>query len=145
MSILRTDEQIDALEILKSVVKTAHFYRAMSEQLAQQRVGDMLADIAKQREAFVAPLQQVVKQLDELPAAPDADGEWLEELGGKIAQFLSADAEAAVLDKCAEKDDALLALINRAELGNKSPEFKQLIDELEGHLADTRERIRAAE
>lgn len=145
MSIMRTDEQIDALEILKSVVKTAHFYRAMSEQLAQEAVGDLLAEIAAKREAFVAPLEHVVKQLHELPAAPDADEEWLEELGGKIANFFSADSNAAVLDKCIEKDNALAELLKEAELGDKEPEFKRLIGELEGHVVETRERIRAAE
>ncbi|MEH6565487.1 MAG: hypothetical protein V7756_09215 [Halopseudomonas sp.] len=145
MSILRTDEQVDALEILKSVMKTAHFYRAMSEQLAQEPVGKLLADIAAKREAYVAPFEQVVKQLHELPAPPDADEEWLEELGGKIAKFLSGDSKTTVLEKCLEKDDALVELLNGAELGDKSPEFKRLIDDLEGHLVETRERIRGCE
>ncbi len=145
MSIMRTDEQIDALEILKSVVKTAHFYRAMSEQLAQEPVGDLLANIAAKREAYVAPFEQVVKQLHELPAPPDADEEWLEELGGKISKFLSGDSNATVLEKCLEKDDALVELLKGAELGDKSPEFKRLIDELEGHLSETRQRIRGCE
>lgn len=142
MSIIRTDEQADALEILKSVLKTAHFYRAMSEELAQDQVAEELSDIANEREAFVAPFQQAVKQLDELPAEPDADREWFEELGGKIAKFLSADSKAAVLNKCIEKDDALVELLNGAELGDKSPKFKRLIDSLGAHLADTRTRIR---
>lgn len=142
MSIIRTDEQADALEILKSVLKTAHFYRAMSEELAQDPVSDVLSDIANEREAFVAPFRQVVKQLDELPAEPDADREWFEELGGKIAKWLSADSKAAVLNKCIEKDDALVELLDGAEQGDKSPEFKRLIASLEKHLADTRMRIR---
>lgn len=142
MSIIRTDEQADAQELLKSVVKTAQFYRAMSEELAQDPVGGVLSDIANEREAFVVPFEQLVKQLDELPAEPDADREWFEELGGKIAKFLSADSKAAVLDKCMEKDDALAELLNDAELGDKSPEYKHLIDSLEEHLADTRTRIR---
>ena len=137
MSIIRTDEQADAQEILK----TAHFYRAMSEELAQNPVGEVLADIANEREAFVAPFEQAVKQLDELPAEPDADREWFEELGGKIAKFLSADSKAAVLNKCIEKDEALFELLDGAEQDDKSPELTRLIDSLEEHLADTRTRI----
>lgn len=141
MSLILTDEQADAQEILKAVLKTAHFYRAMSEELAQDPVSVVLSDIANEREAFVAPFEQVVKQLDELPAEPDADREWFEELGGKIAKFLSADSKAAVLNKCIEKDEALFELLDGAEQDDKSPELTRLIDSLEEHLADTRTRI----
>ncbi|MBL4835668.1 MAG: hypothetical protein JKY26_17095 [Pseudomonas sp.] len=142
MSIIRTDEQADAQEILKAVLKTAHFYRAMNEELAHDPVGGVLSDVANEREAFVVPFEQLVKQLDELPADPDSDREWFEELGGKIAKLLSADSKAAVLDKCMEKDNALAELLDGAEEGDKSPEFKRLIDSLEEHLADTRARLR---
>ena len=64
MSIIRTDEQADALEILKLIIETADFYRAMGDLLTQDNVKHPLFDIAREREAFIAPFQKVFKELD---------------------------------------------------------------------------------
>ena len=141
MSIIRTDEQIDALELLKTVVKTAHFYRSMSEQATQQSVVQLLSEIAAERESYTGPLECEVRKLQELPAAPDADEEWVDELGGKIAQLFSADANGAVVNKCLEKDDALAAQVQHAQRGDQSAEMKQLLDALSAHLVATKERL----
>ena len=79
MSIIRTDEQADAQVILKLIIETADFYRAMGDLLTQDNVNHPLFDIAEQREAFIEPFQKVVKALDELPETPDSDKELVEE------------------------------------------------------------------
>lgn len=141
MSIIRTDEQADALEILKLIIETADFYRAMGELLTEENVDHRLFEIAKEREAFIAPFQDVVKALDELPARPDSDKELVDELAGKITQLLSADFENAILEKCLKKDEVLSDAINKTILGEQSAEIKTLLDYLNDHLASTKTRL----
>lgn len=141
MSIIRTDAQADALEILKLIIETADFYRAMGELLTQDNVKHPLFDIAGEREAFIMPFQKVVKALDELPATPDSDKELVEEIAGKLSQLFSADFENAVFDKCLRKDELLADVIDNTALGEQSAEFKTLLDALNEHLSDTEKRL----
>ncbi len=141
MSIIRTDEQADALEILKLIIETADLYRAMGELLTQDNINHQLFDIAREREAYITPFQKVVKSLDELPARPDSDKELVDEIAGKITQLLSADFENAVIDKCLKKDAVLADVINKTALGEQSAEIKTLLDSLNNHLSDTQKRL----
>lgn len=138
MSILRTDDQADALEILKLIIETADFYRAMGELLTEENVHHHLFDIANEREGYIEPFREVVKELHELPAAPDSDKEFVEQLGGKITQLFSADSTNSILDKCLKKDEVLVELISDTALGEQSTEFKRLLDSLDQHLANTK-------
>ena len=47
MSIIRTDAQTDALEILKLIIQTVDFYRAMGEELSKENIHHQLFDIAE--------------------------------------------------------------------------------------------------
>lgn len=42
MSIIRTDEQADAQEILKLIIETTDFYRAMGEILTEENIHHQL-------------------------------------------------------------------------------------------------------
>lgn len=141
MSIIRTDEQADALEILKLIIETADFYRAMGDLLTQDNVNHPLFDIAEERETFIAPFQKVVKELDELPAAPDSDKELVEEIAGKLTQLLSADVQNAIFDRCLKKDAVLAEVVDNTALGEQSAEFKTLMDALRDHLSDSQKRL----
>ncbi len=79
MSIIRTDEQADALEILALIIETADFQRAMGELLTQEKVNHPLFDIAKERETYIESFREVVKVLHELPSEPDPDKELVEQ------------------------------------------------------------------
>lgn len=141
MSILRTDDQADALEILKLIIETADFYRAMGELLTEENVHHQLFDIANEREGYIEPFREVVKELHELPAAPDSDKEFVEQLGGKITQLFSADSTKAILEKCLKKDDVLAEVISNTRLDEHSAEFKNLLESLDHHLTTTRQRL----
>lgn len=141
MPILRTAEQADALEILKLIIETADFYRAMGELLTQEEVNHNLFQIAEEREAFIAPFEEVVRALHEFPSTPDSDKEFIEELGGRITQLLSADSKNAILDKCLKKDAVLVEAINNTALGEHSADAKTLLDSLSDHLADTKKHL----
>lgn len=141
MSIIRTDEQADAQVILKLIIETADFYRAMGELLKQDNVNHPLFEIAQERETYIAPFLKVVKALDELPVTPDSDKELVEEVAGKLTQLLSTDYENAIYDRCLKKDAVLAEVINHTTLGEQSSEIKTLLDGLNEHLSGTEKRL----
>lgn len=141
MSIIRTDEQADAQEILKLIIETTDFYRAMGEILTEENIHHQLFEIANEREGYIEPFQKLVKELDEFPDSPDSDKELVDELRGKITKLLSADLKNAIFDKCLKKDELLAEAVNNTELSEQSTEFKRLLDSLYDHLANTKKRL----
>lgn len=143
MSIIRTDNETDSLEILKLIIETADYYREMAELLAEDKLDDRLTKLGRERETFIAPFQQVVEQLGELPAKPDPDKELLQQLGGKLTQLFSADSKNAILDKCLHEDDKLADLVRHTALGEKSAEFQKKLDALAENLNNSKKVIQA--
>ena len=141
MSIIRTDTQADALEILKLIIQTADFYRAMGEQLSAENIQHSLFAIADERETFIESFQHIIKELGDLPSTPDADREWIEEIGGKLTQLFAEDPKRAIENKCIEKDELLANLVNTTTLGEHSADFKQQLDALNQHLNSSKARL----
>jgi rubrerythrin len=141
MSILRTDNEADGVEILKLVIETTDYYREIANVVEDADLASKLDDIAKERASYIEPFENVVKDLGELPAKPDPDKELLHKIGGELTQFFSANSKNAILDKCLQEDEELAAVVKRTELGEKSSAYQKLLDALAENLSDTRKSI----
>lgn len=143
MSILRTDNEADGVEILKLVIETTDYYREIANVVEDTNLASKLDDIAKKRASYIEPFENVVKDLGELPAKPDPDKELMHKIGGELTQFFSANSKNAILDKCLQEDEELATVVKRTELGEKSAEYKKLLNALAENLNKTQESIQA--
>ncbi|MGM0906418.1 MAG: hypothetical protein ACQEVQ_07800 [Pseudomonadota bacterium] len=143
MSILRTDNEADGVEILKLVIETTDYYREIANVVEDDNLASKLDDIAKKRVSYIEPFENVVKDLGELPAKPDPDKELLHKIGGELTQFFSANSKNAILDKCLQEDEELATVVKRTELGEKSAKYQKLLDALAENLSKTQESIQA--
>ncbi|MBJ7268060.1 hypothetical protein JHC10_14055, partial [Idiomarina abyssalis] len=66
MSILRTDNQADSIEILKLVIETTDYYREIANVVEDDNLASKLNDIANERASYIEPFENVVKDLGEL-------------------------------------------------------------------------------
>ncbi len=143
MSILRTDDQADSIEILKLVIETRDYYREITSVLEDGELASKLDTIANERASFIEPFENVVKDLGELPVKPDPDKELLHKIGGELTQFFSANSKNAILDKCLQEDEELATVVKRTELGEKSAKYQKLLDTLAENLRETQKSIQA--
>lgn len=143
MSIIRTDDQADGVEILKLVIETTDYYREMANVLEDDKLARKLDNIAKERATYIEPLKDVVRDLGELPAKPDPDKELLQKIGGELTNFFSADSRNPILDKCLQEDEKLADVIKDTKLGERSAEFQRLLSSLAENLSNTRKSIQA--
>lgn len=143
MSILRTQDQVDGVEILRLIIETADYHRAMAELLEAKGTENTLLAVASERETYIQPFQSLLKELDELPAEPDPDKELMQAIGGKITKMLSRDADTALLEKCLHKEDELSELVNQAALKDRSLETKMLLNALAENIDQTKQAILA--
>lgn len=138
MSILRTDNEADGVEILKLVIETTDYYREMANVLKDDPLASKLDNIANERATYIEPFRNVVKQLDELPAQPDPDKELMQKIGGELTKLFSTDSKNAILDKCLHEDEKLAEEVKSTKLGEKSAEFEKLLNALDESLSNTR-------
>lgn len=143
MSIMRTENEADGVEILKLVIETTDYYREMADVVEDNSLAGKLDNLASERATYIEPCRNMVKELGELPAKPDPDKELLQKIGGELTQFFSADSRNAILDKCLQEDDKLANLVNETKLGEKSADFQQLLDRLAENLSITQKSIQA--
>ncbi|RUO31995.1 hypothetical protein CWE12_03115 [Aliidiomarina sedimenti] len=143
MSIMRTENEADGVEILKLVIETTDYYREMADVVEDKSLADKLDNIASERATYIEPCRNMVKELGELPAKPDPDKELLQKIGGELTQFFSADSKNAILDKCLQEDEKLAELVKETELGEKSADFQKLLDELAENLSTTQKSVQA--
>lgn len=140
MSIIRTEQQADAVEILKLVMETHDYYADMSE-VANDDIGAVLECVAAERASFIPRAKAMVKALGELPVQPDPDKELLQKVGGGITQLLAGDSNDAVIDKCLQHDQKLADLLANTELRGDAHEHQPLIEQLSQHLHATRSKL----
>lgn len=143
MSIIRTDNQADSVEILKLVIETKDYYREIANVLEDDNLAKKLDSIASERASYIEPFENVVKELDELPAKPDPDKELLHRIGGELTKIFSADSKNAILDKCLQEDEKLADVINGTKLGEESAKYQKLLDALAENLRTTQKSVQA--
>ncbi|WP_286873691.1 hypothetical protein [Idiomarina sp. UBA4520] len=143
MSILRTDDQADSIEILKLVIETRDYYREITNVLEDGELASKLDTIANERASFIEPFQNVVKDLGGLPAKPDPDKTLMQVIEGELTKLLSVDARNAILDKCLQEDEALETAVKNTKLGQKSAEYQKLLDELAENINNTKKIVQA--
>jgi hypothetical protein len=143
MSILRTDDQADSIEILKLVIETRDYYREITNVLEDGELASKLDTIANERASFIEPFRNVVKDLGGLPAKPDPDKTLMQVIEGELTKLLSVDARNAILDKCLQEDEALETAVKNTKLGQKSAEYQKLLDELAENINNTKKIVQA--
>ncbi|MBF38987.1 MAG: hypothetical protein CMF20_07970 [Idiomarinaceae bacterium] len=143
MSILRTDDQADSIEILKLVIETRDYYREITNVLEDGELASKLDTIANERASFIEPFQNVVKDLGGLPAKPAPDKTLMQVIEGELTKLLSVDARNAILDKCLQEDEALETAVKNTKLGQKSAEYQKLLDELAENINNTKKIVQA--
>ena len=143
MSIIRTDNEADGVEILKLVIETTNYYREMADVLEDDSLSAKLEKLSNERAAFIEPFRDVVEALGELPAKPDPDKELMQKIGGELTHFFSTDSKNAILDNCLQEDEKLAEVVNNTKLGETSAEFQKLLNALSGNLSNTQKSVQA--
>lgn len=143
MSIIRTDNEADGMEILKLVIETTDYYREIANVVEDDNLASTLDNIANERASYIEPFKNVVKELGELPTEPDPDKELLQKIGGELTKFFSDDSRNAVLDKCLQEDEKLADVVKDTKLGEESAEFQKLLDALAENLINTKKEVQA--
>lgn len=142
MSILRTDAQVAAQELLVAVSETADFYAEFAEYVEESALQSELQAIAQQRESYIEPLVAVVRSLHDLPKTPDADQELGKVLWGKLSASLSSSPTTTILEELLQAEDHLVSLIENSRVTELKGQEEGLLNSISEHVSGTADRLR---
>lgn len=142
MSVLRTPEQVALQDVLLACRESAHHLDDAADFAESERVEGVLRELADQRRADIAELEDAIRATDDLPAADDPDRESAAELVHRLRAGLSADNPLAdFIRQRADSEAELRQLIEERAGEDLSPPQRQLLADLAGRVAAARRRL----
>lgn len=137
MNFIRTDQQVALNDLLVATEKSADLLRDAAHFLDGSQMEHELEQLAERRDMVTRDLQQAIRALDDMPSAPDPDGESAEKLLHRISAIFSGEKsrETTLRQRLATEDhlNALLEDVHKRELGD---EFDPLLYELKESIRE---------
>jgi hypothetical protein len=112
--LLRSELQTALQDVEVACLEVADGHDGAAEQLADDRLAPALRELAGARRAAALQLGEAIRQLDDLPAEPDADLETARELASRFLAALSADQHHALAAERAAAEAHLVTLVDVA-------------------------------
>jgi uncharacterized protein (TIGR02284 family) len=142
--LLRNELQVALQDAEVACVEVADGHDAAAEILADDPLAATLRELAQARRAAAAQLGDHLRQLGDLPRAPDTDLETFRELAARLKAALAADHRRVLLD---ERSAAEAHLADTAEVAlaqaELSPETRALVEETRAASRAAADRLTA--
>lgn len=143
MIFFRTETQAAFNTLLVAARETLDHYRDAAE-LVEGNLQQLFGDINGQRQVFIQRLEDAVRALGDLPAAPDPDKEGAEMLFHHVAALLKTHYAGDILAQRIKGEQQLAERVNEAlstELENAN---KRLLEDMAQHITQTTDRLQVA-
>lgn len=127
--LLRNERQVALQDAEVACLEVADGHDAAAEILADDPLAATLRELAEARRGAAAQLGDHLRQLGDLPRAPDTDLETFRELATRLKAALAADHRRALLDERIAAEAQLADTADRAlEHPELSPETRALVE-----------------
>jgi len=145
MALLLSELQTALNDVVVACLETADGHEAAADILDADPLALTLRDRARARRQAADELGEVIRELGELPPAPDADLETVRELATRVKAALSPDERATLMQERAEAEAHLEASIAHALARTDLPETaRALLQRLSASSQEARDRLAAA-
>jgi uncharacterized protein (TIGR02284 family) len=112
--LIRDERQLVLNDIVEHCRKLADHYRENASLAEDPVLTELFMEISRERRAFAAELEDHLRRLGWLPAAPDPDAELVEELITRVKIAWSEDKRRELLAGMLQAEDRLAGLIAAA-------------------------------
>ena len=148
MNFFRTDSQAALNSLIKAARETMDHYDDATTLVKQNDIpaldyAQLFSDIATQRQDFISHLEDAIRAIGDLPAAPDADKEAGAMLIHHVAAMLKNNYAADIILQRITAEENLTNLIAEAKTVEPNAPYTTLLNEFSQHIAETLTRLRA--
>lgn len=134
---LLSDTEVALNELLVACRESIDHYQDAAELVGQSDIAKRFLDIVKHRKLFLNRLAAAIRELGDLPSAPDPDKEAGEMMLHHLGAALSADYTNEALTQRIETEEHILTLINAAYTTEPNQTCTSLLDALSSHIEET--------
>lgn len=126
MNLLRTDLQTALHDLHVALQENIDNYRDASTFVEDRRAGELFAAIAGEREPLRDEIEQAIRDVGDLPAAPDTDKETGEQLLHRLQSLFSRDQTEDVIAQRLEAEAALEEVLDEGQAMNVGEPYTRL-------------------
>jgi len=141
--LLRDEKQMSVNAVERLCFETADHYEAAASELGDDRLAQVFASLADERQRLAAELAVHIRTLDDLPQQPDPDREVISHMLAGIKALLSGDMRASLVADCERGEEALASAVHAALRQKLSPDMHAVLRRILAH-AETAQRELAA-
>lgn len=141
---LLSDTEVALNELLVACRESIDHYQDAAELVGQSDIAKIFLDIANNRKLFLTRLASAIKELGDLPSAPDPDKEAGEMMLHHLGAALSADYTNEALTQRVKAEEHILTLINAACTTEPNPSCSTLLNDLSSHIKEAIKMLTAA-
>jgi hypothetical protein len=134
---LLSDTEVALNELLVACRESVDHYQDAIKLVEQAEVVNSFQDIANHRKLFFNRLATAIRELGDLPSAPDPDKEASEMIIHHLGAALSPDYSAEALSQRMAAEEHIKALIDNARATDINETGRALLDELSQHVEET--------
>ena len=142
--LLRDEKQMSVNAVERLCFETADHYEAAASELGGDRLAQVFAGLAEQRQQLAAELAVHIRTLDDLPQQPDPDREAVAHMLSGIKALLSRDMRASLLADCERAEDALIHAVHAALRQDLPPEMHAVLGRILAHAEAAQRELMAA-
>jgi uncharacterized protein (TIGR02284 family) len=144
--LLRNELQTALQDVEVALLEVADGYDGAADILADSPLAPTLRELADERRAAAARLGEAIRELDDLPAEPDADLETVRELATRVKAALTGDQRHTVLHERKAAEAHLQATAEQAlAQPDLSPETRALLEQIRDHAHVAQRRLATLE
>lgn len=141
MNLLRTDLQTALQSLHVSLQESADNLRDLAEFVDDGDVAALFIKLAEVRNTLVDRLAQAIREVDDLPAAPNSEKEAGEHLVHHVRAMFSADQAANVIQQCLEGEAQLAETLKECDALNPGEPYPHWRQQVSDHIADSRTQL----
>lgn len=140
--LLRSDAEVALDEAVECCKAAADHYRSAAE-VAPPDLMELFEELGRQRLEWWRRLEDEVRRMGNLPSAPDADREAVEQLVTRVKAALSRDEHLALTERAMKVEEEISVRAGAAFREDLPPSARELLGEIEAGSAAARRRLAA--
>lgn len=134
---LLSDTEVALNELLVACRESVDHYQDAITLVEQAEISDSFRDIANHRKLFFNRLASAIRELGDLPSAPDPDKEASEMIIHHLGAALSPDYSREVLTQRITAEEHIKTLIDNTRATEINETGRALLDDLSQHVEET--------
>jgi uncharacterized protein (TIGR02284 family) len=142
--LLRDERQMSVNAVEKLCFETADHYEAAASELGDDRLAEVFAALADERQQLAAELAVQIHAIDDLPQQPDPDREAIAHMLAGIKALLSGDMRGSLVADCERGEEALVSAIHAALRQDLPEDMHAVLKRILAHAERAQRELAAA-